>query len=50
MLTQVPRRLFEPLHKFAYQKSPLKNVFGSDGVDKFDEDDNDNDEFSMESR
>ncbi len=48
MLTQVPRRVVERPYKLAYQKSPLKNVFGSDGVDKFDGDDNEDEDHNHE--
>ncbi len=33
-----------------YRMSPLKNVFGSDGVDKFEEDDKDDKEFFVQPR
>ncbi len=37
VLTQVPQQLFGPLRKLVYRMSPLKNVFGMDGVDKFED-------------
>ncbi len=49
VLTQVPR-LFGPLRKSAYQQSPLKYMFGSDGVDKFDDSEDDEEGSSVGSR
>ncbi len=47
-LLKFPRRVVEHPYKLAYQKSPLKNVFGSDGVDKFDGDDNEDEDHDHE--
>ncbi len=50
VLTQVPQQVFGPHRKSAYQPSPRKIVFGSDGVDNFDDDEVVDEGSSMKAR